>query len=460
MSLNSFFKPRSVAVIGASREKGKIGRIIFDLMRTRGFDGEVYPVNPKAKTIAGIKSSISVKNIKDRIDLAIIAVPANVVPTVLKDCIDKKIPSIVIITGGFSETGEKGEKLENQLKEIVRGTETRIIGPNCLGIYDAYSKVDCLFLPPNKVGRPKKGHISFITQSGAVGGVSMDFMSLIDIGISKFVSYGNAIDVDECDLIEYLGKDETTEVICVYLEGIKGNGKKFVKISRKVSRKKPIVILKAGKGKRGEKAVSSHTGSMAGSSKIYSAAFKQCGIIEAENYEELFDFAKAFVMQPLPKGDKIVIITDGGGFGVLATDEAERQGLSMPEPDEHIKRTLKKVFPAHGILHNPIDLTGDATNEMYRIAIEECLKSKIFDGVIVLALYTPHIKENLSEYIIHANNKNRDKKPLLVATMGGKFSDEISRELDKSGIPTFPTAERVVKAFAAMVKYSKWLKTH
>ncbi|MDI6825787.1 MAG: CoA-binding protein [Candidatus Aenigmarchaeota archaeon] len=333
----------------------------------------------------------------------------------------------------------------------------QIIASNCIGVYDPYTHVDTLFLSRERCGRPKEGNIAFITQSGAVGSTILDWMSEEGIGISKFISYGNAMDVDDCDLLEYLADDDKTDVITVYLEGIEASGQKFMKIVKKVTKKKPVIILKAGRTEKGLRAVFSHTGSLGGSHKIYSAAFKQTGVIEANSWEELFDFARGFSTQSLPKENRIAIITDGGGFGVLATDEAEKQGLQLPEPSEKLKKEISKVMPPYATFHNPIDLTGDANANRYKVVIESCLKSNEFDGVIAITLFqVPTLEKEVVDHIVQLHKKY--KKPLLVCAAGGKFTRELSRRLNEGNVPVYPTPERAIKTMAALVKYREWLK--
>ncbi len=452
--LDYFFEPKSVAIIGASHNPEKLGYVILSNFVGISSKMKIYPVNPDTTPILGLKVYKSVLDIKDDLDLVVIVVPAKIVPKVLRECVKKKIEAIIIISAGFSEVGKEGKKLEMECKRIIEGSRTRILGPNCIGVYDPYSHVDTLFLSRERCGRPKKGNIAFVSQSGAVGSTILDWLSEEGIGISKFISYGNAIDVDESDLIEYLGEDEKTKVITVYLEGIERTGRKFMEIAKKVSRKKPIIVLKSGKTKKGMKAVLSHTGSLAGSGKIYSAAFKQVGVIEANSWEELFDFARAFSTQPLPKGNRIAIVTDGGGFGVLATDEAERQGIELPEPSEGLKKKFSRVMPPYAIYHNPIDLTGDANAERYRVVIEACLKSKEFDGVIAITLFqVPTLEKDVVNELIELHK--RYKKPLLTCAAGGKFTRELSEKLMEGGVPVYPTPERAVKAMKALVEYGK-----
>jgi len=288
MSLEGFFSPKSVAVIGANRTPGKIGYTILENFVRGSYSGKVYAVNPNIDRIFDVKSYPSVKNIPDKVDLAVVAVPAEIVPKVLKDCVEKNVKSVIIVSGGFSESGEVGWKLEEELKRIIKKTGMRVLGPNCLGVFDAHSGLDTLFHPKVRLSRPFAGSIGIVSQSGAVGSVMLDLFAQQHIGISKFISYENAVDMNECDCIEYLGDDKKTKIISVFVEGVK-DGRRFVEVAKNVSRKKPIIIMKGGKTRHGARAVASHTGSMAGSGKIYSGAFRQAGLIEAESFEELVD---------------------------------------------------------------------------------------------------------------------------------------------------------------------------
>lgn len=452
MNLDFFFNPKSVVVVGASHTPGKVGYAILGGL-LKGFKGNVYPVNPDVTPILGKTVYSSIKSIPDAVDLAIIAVPSVIVPKVLKECVDKKIKGVIIISGGFSETGEEGKKLEDKCKKIIRGKKTRVIGPNCIGIYDSSSFLDTLFLTEERMGRPNAGNIAFISQSGAVGSTVLDWLSVEKTGISKFISYGNGMDVNETDLLEYLANDDNTKVIAVYLEGIKADGRKFIEALKKTTAKKPVVILKAGKTEKGSRAVASHTGSLAGNARIYSAVFKQFGAVEANDWEELFDFCKAFSTQPLPRGDNLLIVTDGGGFGVLATDEAERQGIKLKEPSDAIKKSLSKKVPSYVSLHNPVDLTGDVTAERYKIVIESCIKH--YDGIMPIVLFqVPLLEETIVDILAEMNKYG---KPVLCCASGGKFTEKLSDRLEANGIPVYPSPERAVKTFVAMLKYSKFI---
>ncbi|MEM2955000.1 MAG: CoA-binding protein, partial [Candidatus Nanoarchaeia archaeon] len=408
--LDKFFRPKTVAVIGASRDQTKIGHVIFRNLVEGGFKGEVFPVNPNAKKLLGFKCYSNVRQIKEKIDLAIISIPAELVPKSLEECGKKRIGCAIIISGGFKEIGRND--LEEKIIEIAKKYNIRIIGPNCLGVFDPHTGMDTVFLPRFKLGRPKEGNIAFITQSGAVGSVVIDWMARKGYKISKFVSYGNACDVDEADLIEYLAQDKKTKVICAYFEGIK-EGKKFLEIAKKLSNKKPIIVLKGGITNEGIKAVSSHTGSLAGSFEVYSAVFKQTGIIQAYDIEEVFDYARTLSSLPKPNGNRVQIITDGGGFGILLTDHIIKNGLALASMSEERVEELRKQMPEYVVIKNPIDLTGDADTERYRIALEVAIEDPNVDiiGLIVL-LQVPKLGGEVVDTII--NIFKTSKKPIFV----------------------------------------------
>jgi len=452
MTLEKFFTPSSVAIIGASHTKGKVGYAVAENFVRESFKGRVYAVNPDTTPILGLPTYNSVLDIPDTVDLAVVVVPSVFIGKVLKECAKKKIPSVVIITSGFSEIGGKGLKLEEEMKKIIMKSKMRVVGPNCVGIYDSSSKVDTLFLSLDRLKRPKQGSIAFISQSGAVGSTLLDWFASEGVGISKFVSYGNAVDVNETQMLDFLANDEKTKVIAVYLEGIKSDGKEFMKVARRVSKKKPIVVLKAGKTEKGMKAVASHTGSLAGSERIFAAVFKQTGIIEAQNWEELVDFSKALAMQPLPKGDRLAIVTNGGGYGVLATDEAERLNLKLSEPSQSLKKSLKGKLPEYVSLHNPLDVTGDATTERYQMVLEEILE-KDFDGVLVISLMqVPTLDSRITDTII---SMKKFGKPILSCMTGSEFTERAERILENNEIPVYQTPERAVRTFSALVYYAK-----
>lgn len=445
-NMDMLFAPRSVAIIGASATKGKIGYAVMENFVKGRFRGLAYPVNPSAKTILGRKSYPSILKIPGSVDLAVIAVPARIVPDVLRECVQKGVKATVIISSGFSEIGGEGIEREKLCEKIIAGSGMRVLGPNCIGILDSKTGTDTLFLSMDRLGRPKPGGISFISQSGAVGSTILDWLSSEGIGISKFIAYENAMDIDEADSIEYLDRDPATRVIALYIEGVK-DGEKFIRAARRA--KTPIIVLKGGKTKFGSRAALSHTGRLAGTSAVYSGIFRQCGIMEADSWRELFNLAKALSFQQRPKGRRLAIITDGGGFGVLAADTAEKEGLLLPEPSAQMKSLFRKSFPAYATLGNPIDITGDTNAERYKIAIEACLRSDKYDGVLAITLFqVPTLEENIVEVVSALSKKY--PKPILCCAAGGEFTRKLSDRLEAKGVPVYQTPKEAVEAFSAM----------
>ena len=450
MSLEKFFNPTSIAVIGASRTPGKIGFTILENLKF-SFKEKIYPINPNAGEILGLTSYSSVLDIEEPIDLGIIVVPVNIVNDILLECKKKKIKAVIIISSGFSEIGEKEREID--LKNIISKSKMRVIGPNCIGVYK--KDLDMIFFPRKRLKRPPMGSISFITQSGAFGSILLDIMAHNGVGVSKFISIGNKVDVNEIELINYLEKDLKTRCIAIYLESI-SDGNEFIKTAKKVVKKKPIVVFKAGKTKKGSEAVASHTGSMAGEAEIYSAAFKQAGIIEAKTSDEIFDFSKVLANQPILKDNKIAIVTDGGGFGIVATDAAIKYDLELPEFEESSVKGLKKNMPEYGIAKNPVDLTGDATVERYQKALDIVLNDKNVSGVVVIALMQiPTLTDDIVDVLRDAKAHG---KPIVVCSAGSDYVIERNKKLEMYGIPVYPTPERAVKALSVLYKYGKILK--
>ncbi len=452
--LEKFFHPRSVAIVGATPKEGKVGKVLLENFIKR-FKGKIYPVNPKYDEIMGLKCYKSIKEIPDEIDLVVIAIPAPAVPNVLRECGEKGVKAVIIISGGFRETGtEEGAKLEDEVIEIAKQYGIRIIGPNCIGIFDNWSGVDTYFLPDEKMKRPPRGYISFISQSGAFASALLDWMAYHGIGVSRAISYGNKVDVDDIDLIEYLGDDDKTKVIIMYLEGLKpGRGRLFIEKAREVSRKKPIVIYKAGKTARGGLAAASHTAALAGDYQLYQAAIRQAGLIEAFSFDDIMDISKVLLTQPLMKGRRVYVITDAGGVGVMLTDALSSEGFELPRTPEDLKNELREILPPHCIVENPIDLTGDTDDERYIKVLEKVLPREDVDAVVVVALpQVPGIKGTLFEYLVEA--KNKYNKPLLVVIIGGPEAEKFKNILEDKGIPVFESPERAAKALAALYRYS------
>jgi acetyl coenzyme A synthetase (ADP forming)-like protein len=457
MSLDAFFRPSSVAVVGASREPRKFGHVIFKNFVESEFKGKTYPVNPKAESILGFKAYPSLKAIPAELDLVVIAVPAPAVPSIIDECVSKNVKAAIVISGGFKEIGRKGEELELQIKEKSKDSGLRIIGPNCIGVYDPVDHVDTLFLPRYRLRRPKEGPIAFVSQSGAFGSAVLDWAASQDIGISKFISIGNKIDVDEVDLLEYLAGDPGTKCIAVYAESI-GRGREFLKTASEVAKNKPLVVLKGGVTKDGAAAALSHTGSLAGSAKVCEGAFEQAGVIQAQTVDELFDYARALAYQPIPKAQReIAIVTNGGGFGVISTDEASELGLQLAKFSPETTKTLQEKLPEYSTVRNPLDLVGDADVKRYRTALNAVSSDPNVGVILVIVLMqTSFIESDVVDAITESHVTYG--KPTVVCTIGGDFTQILVKMLEENRIPSYTTPERAVNSINALIKYAKALE--
>lgn len=473
-SIKIFFEPKSIAVIGASKKVMKAGHIIFKNLvenKKRGlFKGELYPINPHEEYILGYKCYKSILEIPSEIDSVIIAVPAKIVPSIMKEAAEKKVKVATIISAGFSEVGNK--ELENEVKEIAKKAGIRVLGPNCLGVYDSYTGVDMLFLPETKVlssgeevvatPRPLPGYISIVSQSGAFGVAALDYLTGKQLGVSKFISFGNKIDVDESEILLYLLKDEKTKIILLYVESI-NDGRKFMKVAEKVTKEKPIIALKSGRTKAGARAAASHTAALSGTDEVYEAVFKQVGIIRAKNMEEFFDIGKALVFQPPADGDNIGIITDAGGPGILAVDECELSGISIKRFSEKIYEKLNSLrnngkIPEFASIENPIDLTGIATSEMFEETAKILFEADEINGIILISLHhVPALQEDFIDKICKLS-KNYSK-PIVACDIGEtEMALHIRARFEKGGIPAYSSPEDAARAMIALVKYGVYLK--
>jgi len=431
--LDAILKPKSVAVIGASTSPDKIGYEILKNIIDSGFEGTVYPINPKAEVILDLACHKSVKDIAKAPDLAVIIIPARFVPQAVKECGEAGVKGAVIITGGFSEAGEEGEALQNQVIESGKKFGVRIIGPNCQGVNNPHHPL-CASWPLLTY----EGKIALISQSGTVGAAMMDWLSEEKLGTSSFVSMGNRADVDEADLIAYFNQDPNTEVIAAYIEGIK-RPDQFIKSVEQL--RKPLVVLKSGRTPKGKVAAESHTKALAGADAIYEALFKKYNICRAYTAEEFYDFAKALAYLKPPKGNRILFITTSGGAAILATDQAEQEGLDVsPLPQEAVE-AITPLIPAHAIKANPIDLTGDATAQMFGDVIEATRKYYDTLGVI----FGDPVEDASSVVTPNANE-------LIIFYGGADVERYESERMHLKGIPVFPTPERGIKALARILE--------
>jgi acyl-CoA synthetase (NDP forming) len=472
--MDTFFKPKGVAVIGASRRTMKAGHVIFKnfvINKQRNlFKAKLYAVNPGEETIQGFTCYPSILDIKDEVDLAVIVVPAKIVPSIMKEVAERGVKAAAIITSGFSEIGN--HELEEEVTQIAKNAGIRVLGPNCLGVFDSETGVDMLFLPETKTlstgdevvatPRPMAGPIAIVTQSGAFGAAALDYLTGKQMGVSKFVSFGNKADVKASEMLNYLLYDNKTQVILFYAESI-DDGRNFMEIARRVTCKKPVVALKVGRSEAGARAAASHTGSIAGSDKIYDSAFKQVGVLRANDLEEFFDMGKALAIQPPVAGNNVAIITDAGGPGIMAVDECVNQGLNVKrlsdetiEKFEKLKREGK--IPRFATNYNPVDLTGSVTSEMFERGTRILLEDPEIDGLIVLGLHhLPALQEDFVDRVA-ALTKNC-VKPVVACDVGEtEMALHIRSRFDKLGIPSYFSPEDAARGMASLMNYGQYLK--
>jgi acyl-CoA synthetase (NDP forming) len=472
--LDAFFNPTSVAIVGATKKVDKAGHVIFKnfaVNKMRGvFKGELYPVNPNEDSILGFKCFPSLTVIPGEIELIVIIVPAKVVPSIMQEAAAKKVKAAIIISAGFKEVGNA--ELEEQVVVAAKEGGIRVLGPNCLGIYYSKTGVDSLFLPETKVlttgedviatPRPMPGNIAMITQSGAFGVAALDYLTGRQMGVSKFVSFGNKCDVNEAEIMRYLLHDKETRVILAYIEDIK-SGRDFLKTAKKVTMKKPIIVIKSGKSVAGARAAASHTGAIAGSDQIYNAVFEQTGIIRARDMEEFFDEGKALAMQPPAVGKNIGILTDAGGPGVMTVDELELLGLTVEPFSEETTQKFQKLKDQGVLLkiaatNNPVDLTGSVTDDMFEISADLMFQDKEIDGVIFLGLHhMPGLREKYIDGV--AKVAARYRKPIVMCDIGETEMALYTRSrFDKLGVPSYSSPEDAARAMKALVSYGVYLQ--
>ncbi len=449
MSLKSFFNPKSIAIVGASRQKGKVGYEILVNMIEAGYEGEIYPVNPKADTIEGLKCYPDLQSIGQAPELVVIIIPAKFVPEMMQQCAKVGAKSVIIITAGFKEVGEEGMKLEKQVVQIARQARIRIIGPNCLGIIAPANKLNASF----GGDLPAEGVIGYLSQSGALLAAILDMANAGGIGFSKLVSIGNKADVDELDLIKALGEDKDTRVIAGYLESIT-DGNAFVNQAERISHDKPILLMKSGGTQAGAQAASSHTGSLAGSETAYECVFERAGIIRCCSIKEQFDYAQAFADQPLPAGPRVAVITNAGGPGIMAVDAIERIGLSFAKlADETIEKLASKLPPAANF-YNPVDILGDALADRYEFALDVVLCDPNVD--IVLVLLTPQAMTESAATAEALVSCKKHAKPILACFLGAEKVRDGVMILRQGKIPQYDAPESAVSTIKAMADYVRW----
>ncbi len=453
VDLDPIFGPGSVAVIGATDKPGKVGHAIMLNYIDVGFSGRIYPVNLKAgSTIMGYRAYRSVLDIGEDIDLAVIAVPADSVPDVLDECGRAHVRGAVVVSGGFAEVG--ATELQASIVEVAKRYGMPVIGPNCLGVMDVRARNDTLFLPTFKIDRPKVGGVSFVSQSGSVGSTTLDLISGAGFGLSRFISYGNAATIDETDILRYLMHDVHTQVIVLYVEGVK-RGRAFIDVAGEVTSMKPVVVLKAGTTQAGAAAARSHTAALAGSDEAYDAVFRQYGFVRANDTDELLDFAKIFDTQPLATGSRVAVITNGGGHGILATDALYHNRLELARLSAKARRRLRGAMPGTVNIALPLDIGGDADAQRFEDALEAVGGEPTVDALMVIVLFqTPGADEKVVESIM--NFGARREKPMVVVSVGGSYTRSHAAVMESSGIPVYRSTSAAARSIAALVRYARY----
>jgi len=449
--LNNIFKPKSIAVIGASATAGSAGYRVFRNLIGSNYEGIVYPVNPKYESVLGVQTYPSVTDLPKTVDLAIILTPAKTVPDILEQCGKKGIKGIMIISAGFKEIGAEGVVLEKQLVEIKNKYGMRIVGPNCVGFIMPHLNLNATFIGSN----PERGNIALFSQSGAVCGAILDWAQSAKVGFSSFVSVGSMLDVDFGDLIDYFGMDIHTRSIVLYIESIT-DARKFMSATKSFARAKPIIVIKSGRFKEGAKAASSHTGAMAGEDVIYEAAFRRAGIVRVNDIEDLFNCSSILAKQPRPTGRNIVIVTNAGGPGVLATDSVVEKGGKLSKLSDETIEKLNQVLPPHWSHNNPVDIIGDGDENRYQKAMEICLADSNVDGMLVLCVPQVVADPNkVAERVIDISR--RTTKPIITSFIGEATVYHARQILNANNIPTYDTPDEAVESYMYLYHYERHL---
>ena len=451
--MDSFFNAKSVALIGASPEIGKVGNSVLESLVKHEYKGKVFPVNAKGYAeIMGIKAFKSLDEIPEPVDVVIVTVDLKFVPNLLKTCGQKGIHNVVIISGGGKELGGERAEIEQQVKDLSAKLDIRIIGPNCIGMFNGENRLDCAFQGHERMLRPKNGNVAFLSQSGTIGIAFMEHSS--PFGMSKMVSYGNRSDVDEADMIWYLSEDPQTKVIGLYVEGL-GDGRKFVNAAKKVitERKKPIIVFKNGRTIRGAKQAASHTGSLGGTFTVVKGAFSQSGIISVDSYDELTASLKSFSWQPVPNGNKVAMVTNGAGPIIAAIDQFEKLGLEVANLSEQSISSFRSHYPPTYVIGNPCDVTGSANAADYKFAIQTFMDDPNVDIIMPWFVFQDDpLEENIIE-ILSDFNKQR-KKPILVGALGGPFTQKMANRLEENQVPVYQSVNTWATAAGSLAKWS------
>jgi len=453
--LEALFQPSSVAVVGASDRGGSVGEAVFRNLLLNGYTGTVYPINPRRKSVMGVRCHATVLDVDDDVDLAVVVIPAQAIPNLLDQCAEKGVKSAIIISAGFKEGGERGAALESGIRDQARASGMALLGPNCLGLINTDAAVSMNASFARSMALP--GNIAFMSQSGALCTSILDYALGNNVGFSKFISFGNKADINENDLLRYLAADPQTQVILMYVEDL-SDGQAFMHIAREITESsgKPILAIKTGRTPEGASAAASHTGSLAGTDEVYDAVMAQAGVLRVDTVQELFDYAMAFGNQPRPKSDRVAIVTNAGGPGIMATDAVVRYGLHLARFSAETTESLAAALPDAASIQNPVDVIGDARHDRYEAALKAVLDDDGADGVIVIL--TPQTMTDIDDVAhVVARAASGSGKPVLASFMGLVDVSSGVRILREHGVPHYPFPEQAARVMKAMHDYASWL---
>lgn len=444
--IDTIFNPSSIAVIGASAEEKKVGHAVLKNL-INGYRGKIFPINPGKTEILSLPCYPSVSAVPDKVDLAVIVIPAKAVTEALQDCVKAGVKGVVVITAGFKEVGGEGVKRERELVQIIKNAGMRMVGPNCLGVMNSKIKMNASFA----ADMPPEGRVAFFSQSGALGVAIIDWALENNFGFSKFVSFGNKGDLNETDFIEYFAKDPDTNVILGYIEDIV-DGKRFIEVTKEVTKIKPVILIKSGSTEAGARAASSHTGALAGSDRAFNEAFRKTGVIRAQGIQELFDIAEMFISNKKPKGRRLLIVTNAGGPGIIAADTADKLGIKLDPMSRTSIDAIAEKLPSSASLYNPVDIIGDATSERYKVVLEQALKDEIIQGICVIL--TPQAMtdvDNITDVVISASKKT--EKPIFTTFIGGQRIKNAIVRLKANNIANFTDPSVAINAYSKLIHF-------
>lgn len=457
--MDEFFNAQSIAIVGASTQEGKIGFEVVRSLTQTGFEGKIYPIHLKGKQISGIQSYKSIAEVPGEVDLAVLVTASSKAPQIIEECGKKKVKAVVIISGGFKELDEKGEQIEKETVANARKYGIRIVGPNCVGIFSPKDKIDTFFQPHYAMNRPKAGNIAVLSQSGTYGLTILEWCYDDDLGVSKFVSYGNKSDVSEIEMVAYLENDVDTKVLGIYLEGL-DDGRAFQDTARGFSMKKPIVALKTGRSSEGSKAVKSHTGALAGDINVFEGAMKQCGVISTNDIREMYEVLKILALQPLPKGGNIAMVTNGAGPCIMAIDKMQYTDLKLAKLGSETLNDLKNRLPNYCVFDNPLDITGSADAEMYWVGIEALITDANVDIVMPFFVFQDGPIAYTVDDLLKNLKELSGKKTMVCVAGGSSFTHEQHKKFHNIGIPVISTANNAINALDKIYWYFSWLRAH